>query len=368
MYEETAKKEFGVWLQQERESKDIKRSTLASALGYKNTNKGCRRILKLEQGEMEPTEEQKDVLLSTLRISTVEWAEKRAVVDQAKKRARRYSTASSTIVQQTEEFLAHESTLLLQQHKLIQATSHWKHIHLPGQRFYMMYMGGGASVQLGPLLDIWSTGGLQTQRPEGDFFVTSGQCSPLSGRHTVDGFFRETGHRKRLKNLDRGIATSLIGKALTPLRQGAMGTSAWSLPQLLAQLKRPIQPAEIFWQDDLHGQYDFHTATLQWKGEEISFPLLTKHAHSTTYADYSVEEKWSTPTRQGRIVLGDILTGQFGSYLGEQHTVQTTSGHWTLHPGFAQDPAGFPQIRWTADLPPLVQVWLIQNITSIQDC
>ena len=64
MYEKTAKQAFGLWLQHQREAQNIKRSTLASALGYKNISKGCRRILELEQGEKEPSLEQKNVLMA----------------------------------------------------------------------------------------------------------------------------------------------------------------------------------------------------------------------------------------------------------------------------------------------------------------
>jgi len=361
MFTEVAKKEFGKWLQNQRESQNIKRSTVAKALGYKNLNKGCRRIVDLEKGEKTPTPEQTRILQATLQISREQWQAELKKVELAQESSSFYVKVQGRIISQVEQALANHAGQLLKLLPRIQETSNWRHIQLPGQKLYMAYIGGGSAVQLGQLLTIWDAGGLRTEIKGGEFLLTSGQCSPLSGSHVVDGFFLNSGERRRIRNLERGVATSLIGNAIAPMREGSLGRSSWSLPQLLSQIGIPTETANVFWQRELVGKYDFHTATLRFKGEKICFPLLENQAHSLEYADYSAEDSWGDAKTGGRIIIGDLRTGQLGSYQGEQYQVHTADGNWTLRPGCAINPFGFPTMHWSADIPPLVQVWLINQ-------
>ncbi len=364
MYTRTAKQEFGKWLKSTRENQKIKRSVLAKAIGYRNINKGCRKILRWENGSTLPDSHQEKIVKETLNIPEEHWQIEITKVNLARKQSGIYTKAQSNIILNTEVALAEHTSMLLRQAPRILQTPHWRHIHLHGQRLFMAYVGGGTCLQLGPLLKTWTEGGLRTPLPDGEFFLTSGQCSPLSGNHTVDGFFFETGERARFRSLGRGVATQLIGNAIKPIRQGCMGISSWSLAQLLSQLNVSIEPAEIFWQGESVGQYDFHSTTLETQGDSVVFPLLKSNSHALTYPDYSIEERWEISGGR-RIIIGDLLTGQFGSYHGEKHSVHTPSGQWTLIPGCAVDPSGFPRISWSGDIPPLVQVWLVHNLEQI---
>jgi transcriptional regulator with XRE-family HTH domain len=364
----TAKKQFGAWLQRQRDSSNIKRSELAFALGYQNVNKGCRRIVQWEQGDYSPTAKQALILQKKLQITKEEWSIENNKVKLAIDLQELYSKTTSNIIANTQKVLSTHAALLLKNVTTINNARNWRHIQLPGQHFYMAYIGGASAVQLGPLLNIWIKGGLRTKINHRELYFSSGSCSPLSGRHILDGFDIVRGNWKRFRNVPRGEATSLIKKAIFQLRKNSLGNSTWSLPQLLSQFGISIKPADIFWQENQIGYYDFHTAELYYKNSKINFPLRINDVHNLQYTNATTEEVWGPKYQKNRLILGNISTAQFGTYLGEKQTVYSQKGTWSLLPGIAVNPAGIPTIRWTNDIPPLVQVWLIEQIGCFKSC
>ena len=144
-------------------------------------------------------------------------------------------------------------------------------------------------------------------------------------------------------------------------RKSSMGFSQWSLSQLLSQLGVSLEPAAIFHCGQPFATYDFNNSVLSIEGREIVFPLQKHDAHQYHRTTVTTEADWGQPGSGGRIVLGDLLTGQLGSYRGEKSTVDHHTGSWTLKPGVLCRPDGCPVLSWTADIPPMVQAWLVEN-------
>jgi transcriptional regulator with XRE-family HTH domain len=363
MYIEKAKIDFGKWLCEEREAKGLRRSKLAAALGYRNINKGCRRIMAWEKGDSEPDTSQCEVLQSFLGIPQAIWETKVAERERVKEKGKDYIGADWSIRKQTESHLATYTGLLLKNEERIATAASWRHIHLHGLKLGLLYIGGSTCIHLGSLLGAWKERKFHGDTEKGEFWLLGGFCSPLSGMHSVRGFYRSTGETKTLKYLFKS-APSIIGPLVSIFRKGSMGSSGWSLPQLLAQLKVPVAPAEIHYEGELIGHYDFHKAELKLEDDNIRFPLRLEDTHRPETPDIHSEEKWGPPTHKGRVVIGNLLTGSFGAWEGEQWTVSTEEGRWSLCPGHAVRPNGMPAIRWTADIPPLVQCWLVRHLSG----
>ena len=140
-------------------------------------------------------------------------------------------------------------------------------------------------------------------------------------------------------------------------KEMGMGFSHWSLPQFLCALGISIPKAQIYATRTLWGEYDFHTATLTTQNKTYSFPLQHDKAHQFHPTQYHVEPNWNIP--QGKLVVGDLFTGQKGVYNGERWTIADVDGVWQSKPGYLVDPHGTPILRWTSDIPTMVQEKLI---------
>ena len=62
MYKKQAQQQFGQWIFTIREQQEKKRSHFAQSIGYKNINKGCRLILRWEQGKEDPAPQYHDAI------------------------------------------------------------------------------------------------------------------------------------------------------------------------------------------------------------------------------------------------------------------------------------------------------------------
>jgi len=352
MYRKQAQQSFGQWLQNVREIQEKKRSSFARALGYSNINKGCKRILRWERGEQDPEVQFHEAIQQFLSISKAQWAEKRKEYQALVDLQSLYSQAFSGIVVETERLLATHHQLLCAHLRTILDTPNFRHIQLHGLLFSMAYIHGGSTVQLGALIKTWTERHLRTE----DVWVFSGGCSPLSGSNRLRGFDIQTKKTAGYRDLFPQAASE-IGPMIMRCKEMGMGFSHWSLTQFLASLGIEIPKAQIYAARTLWGEYDFHTATLTIKDQVYTFPLQLDKAQQFHPTQYHVEPSWDIPA--GKLVVGDLFTGQKGVYNGERWTISDIDGVWQSKPGYLVDPHGTPILRWTSDIPTMVQEKLI---------
>jgi hypothetical protein len=329
----------------------MRRSTLVSALGYGNLNKGCRRLLTWERGEHMPTSEQLLMLRDALGVGASAWDEQMEVLEAAAM----YKRADWLIQRQTRALLACHYERLLDHADAINVIPSWRHIHLPGLTMGLMYVRGSTYIPLGGLIAAWRSGALCADTEDGRFFAMTGGGSPLTGTQRFMGFIE--GQSEVQWRSDVHLIGPLVSSIPT-WRTLSQTKSSWSLPQFLAQLGVEIPPARIWCHGDERGSYDFHRAVLTWDGTEVAFPLGLDDAATAVELDMQVTEE-RQPHRK-RLVIDDLLAGKSGAWNGERWTVEAAGGSWQIRPGCAENPQGYPVLRWDRELPPLVGAWIVR--------
>ncbi|MGC6508822.1 MAG: hypothetical protein ACON4U_10425 [Myxococcota bacterium] len=360
---ESAQKKFGAWLQTQRELRGVSRSNLAKALGYQNLNKGCRRILAWEQGQKDIDEHFIKPLQNCIGISQQNWGRQRALLDVAKLTAQHYVQAHLNINNQTTKQLVTHFDLLMDNADKIRTSPQWHHIQLHGLKFGMMYFGG-VSVQLGALVGAWSAGQLQAETEDGCVWIYSGGCSPLSGWNSLHGFNARTQQRGQYSNIFTS-ASSPIGFVMKRCRQ-SKGYSNLSLTQLLAILGQNIPPAVLLLNGKMWAEYDYTKRTLQIGQRMTKFDFDDLQGDLLSSPPVGIETVWGPKSHRGRPVVGNLLSGQMGAYIGEEWTVNSSKGVWRLRPGHLITPEGLPMVSWDSDIPPEVQVWLVRYFTEMK--
>ena len=341
MFEREAQKQFGAWLRHIRELRGLRRPQVAAALGYTNISKGCSRLAGWERGDAHPDTHFHAPLQAVLQVTPDEWRDRLSERDRQSQHAEPFKRAMQTHHQQVRQDLACHSDLLLASLSEIAAVPHWRDIHLPGLHFGIMYVGGIQVVHLGDLLSSWAAGSLQLEDHSGQaVWLFSGGASPLSGRHSVGGFYRNTRECDVFTSGLRGSMGRVFVDIIRRSRTAQHDRSPWNLAQLLAQLGVPVEPAILSSHAGAVGRYDFATATLHWRGEAVRFPLLRADAASS----------------RGWEALRDTPVPPW--------EVKSADGIWTLQLGHLRDPQGYPQVRWSRPIPPLVQVWLAHHLTD----
>jgi len=337
MLEHDAQRAFGAWLRGVREQRGLRRPPVAKALGYTNISKGCSRLAGWERGDAHPAHHFHAPLRAILQITQAEWDAQLAAREKLRRHADPFTQSDRDQQQQVYQDLARHCDLLLAHLPEIAATQRWRDIHLPGLSFGLVYLGGITTVHLGELLAAWEAGTLQVADRDGQsVWLLSGGASPLSGSHTVRGFFRHNRSCAVFKGTFRGSIAAPLADIIRRGRAAEHGASPWNLPQLLAQLGASIAPAILSTPTQTLGRYDFATATLHWRGTQVRFPLLR--------ADATAAVDWDAPAPVEQL--------------------ETTSGTWSLRSGHLRDPQGYPQVLWSRALPPLVQSWIVHRLTD----
>ena len=363
MIVEYAQIRFGAWLQTQRELNGFSRSTLAKSLGYQNINKGCRRILAWEKGQKDIDERFFISLRECLGISHHIWTQQRELLKVAKREAHQYIRAQLSVNNQTTELLVKHYEMLMENADRIAKSPQWHHIQLHGLKFGMMYFGG-VSVQLGALFGAWAAGELHVETEDGSVLIYSGGCSPLSGWNSLHGFNVRTLKRGQYSNIFKR-ASLPIGAAMKRCRQ-SKGYSHLSLTQLLAVLGQNIPSATLLFKGKPWAEYDFRERTLQIGETRAKFDFDDFQADSFSSASVGIETVWGPKSHRGRPVVGNLLSGQMGAYIGEEWTVSSSEGVWRLKPGQLITPEGLPIVSWQSDIPPKVQVWLVRFLSEMR--
>ena len=329
MFEHDAQRQFGEWLRGVREQRGLRRPEVARALGYTNISKGCSRLAGWERGDAHPDHHFHSPLRTVLQVPQEEWASRLAEREQQRRHADPFKASTHDQLTQVRQDLARHCDLLLEHHSAIAATPHWRDIQLPGLHFGIMYVGGITTVYLGDLLDAWAAGALQVLDHEGQLiWLLSGGASPLSGSHSVHGFFRHNRECTDFKSGFRGTIAGPLSDIIRRTRATDHGHSSWNLSQLLSHLGVPLAPSTLSGSNGVLGQYDFTTATLSWRGTLERFPLLSAKPPSTP----------------------------------SSKPMKASPDKWSRLPGYLRDPLGYPQVRWSRSLPSPVQDWLVQSM------
>ena len=364
MIQENALKNFGAWLQAEREDRDISRSVVVKALGYTNINKGCRRLVAWERGKEDIEPKYFEALIEVIGISPEEWAHQRQILDSEKARAKTYQSASSEVSGQMTRLIVEHIELLMAHAERIADSPRWHHIRVHGIKFGMMYFGG-ASVQLGALIGAWAAGELQVDTEEGPVWIYSGGCSPLSGWNSLWGFNIRSKKHGHYSNIFQS-ASDPIHRMMKRCKAASAGFSALSLPQLLVELGVAIPSVTLSLHGEAWAEYDFQSSTLTIGDEAVEFDFSLVDSDPLSRPPVATETVWGNTRHGGRPVIGNLLTGQLGAYVGEEWTVDTAAGAWTLKAGQLVNPAGIPVLSWSSDIPPLVQIWLAERLAQMQ--
>ena len=130
---------------------------------------------------------------------------------------------------------------------------------------------------------------------------------------------------------------------------------------MLSQIGVYISNATIYHHEVEIGTYNFTESILYWKDEKIQFPLQKEDAYSFHEQNRIVTEEWGPATDGRTLILGDILTGQFGAWQGERWDIEFHSEKWTIETAALLNPQKLPEITWDMDIPPLVQEWIAQK-------
>lgn len=330
MLEHDAQRQFGAWLRSVREQLGLRRPEVAQALGYTNISKGCSRLAGWERGDAHPDHHFHAPLRTVLQISTEEWDSRLEDREEQRRHADPFTASTRDQLTQLRQDLAHHCDLLLEHHPRIAATPHWRDIQLPGLHFGMMYIGGITTVYLGDLLASWEAGALQVSDHDGQvIWLLSGGASPLSGSHSVHGFFRQSRKCADFKNTFRGAIAGPLSDIIRRTRAADHSPSPWNLSQLLAHLGVPLAPAVLSSSAGTVGQYDFSAATLHWQGAQVVFPQL----HTA-------------------------------SPVPPEEPAPAAAETWDRQPGCLRDPLGYPQVRWSRALPSPVLDWLILQLMN----
>ena len=360
MYETKAYKEFGQWLEDQRKRSNLSRSQMAKKIGYSNLGKGSRRIHDWENGKDFPSKKYSQKIIRALKIPIEQWTAQIEKIHGGTQRDESFEELKTRILQQTKQDLILNIPLLMDKVEEISKVPNWSHIHLPGLEFGLMYICGATTVQLGALLTTWKEGKLYKTTDDGDFYLLSGGGSPLSGMHKFIGFYRGKTTIQTHRSLLTGLGP-FLGPVIQEFKTHNQLSSQWSLPQLLSQFGVYISDATIYHEEVEIGTYNFSKSTLYWKNEEIQFPLQKEDAYYFNEQNRTITEEWGPPTENGKLIIGNILTGQAGAWQGEKWEIQFDAQKWVIRPGALCNPQGFPEISWDMDIPPLVQEWIAKK-------
>ena len=313
-----------------------------------------------ERGKEDVDAKHVAVLLAVIGISQEDWDKQRQILGTAKEEAGRYERASVQIRNQITRLLTTHYELLMANSETIAQSPRWYHIQLHGLKFGMMYFGG-VSLRLGPLVGAWSDGELCVEKEEGKIIVYSGGCSPLSGWNSLQCYNLSTREHAKYSNALYQV-TSSIGRVMRRSNE-SRGFSYLSFPQALVQLGVEFAPATIYRNGQQWGVYDFQSATLKIDESEITFDFDTVDTDPMSTPLVVTETAWGPKKQGGRIVIGNLLTGKLGSYIGEEWALKMPDGKWTLKAGHIVNPEGFPVVDWDSDIPPKVQVWIASYLS-----
>lgn len=235
----------------------LKRSEVARQIGYKNLNKGCRRIIEWIDAEKVDSDIYGDRFLEVLGVT-------REALHQ--ENLRHHRLWASTVIYRENNFeyrmLTRHVNLLLEHQEQICSIEQWGQIHLPDIGLFTMYVNT-PSIRLGQLLNSW----IDTPMRQGDFFILKVIGSPLSGSHHVYGFDRN--NPIQLEKRGRIFNRLLDGIQLFPQKHKRLST--WSLGQLLVKLGVELPPTKIYVERDEIGEYDYASQTLTLHGTTYSF-------------------------------------------------------------------------------------------------
>ena len=156
VFRKRALSSWGTWFRRVREQRGVKRSTLATALGYKNMSKGCRLIVSWERGDVFPNEENSNHIMQVLNLSQAQWLEAQKSVDEALSKDRMFDQAQENVEKSIRKALVENHTLLLQHVDDILECPNLSQIPIHGQHMGMMYVGGAVNMILGGLVSMWS--------------------------------------------------------------------------------------------------------------------------------------------------------------------------------------------------------------------
>ena len=213
---------------------------------------------------------------------------------------------------------------------------------------------------LGGLVSMWSDGLFQTST----HYLLRGGGSPLSGRQTFVGFKKKKPHAvEALNSVYRPLASHL-GPLMQRVRQLRTEYSVWSLTQYLAILGVEVPSVSIYTDEQILAVYTPKNASLEfsdcanWGDERIEFPLLRKDLKTQTKNSFSTSAVYGPPKERGRLIVGDVLTGQMGAWKGERWSYLGKCGRWKLEPGkICLNEVSL--IYWDQDLPCLVAQYLV---------
>ncbi|MBM74750.1 MAG: hypothetical protein CMK59_05070 [Proteobacteria bacterium] len=358
----TALSSWGRWFKENREQRNISRGTLAKALGYKNLSKGSRKIVSWERGEAFPNKEDSQRIIRAFNISMTEWVKAQDPVDDAYRIEDLLAQSRASVEDSTRKILIENHELLLGRADEILKSPNLSQIAIHGQNMGMMYVGGVVNMILGGLISMWREGKFQTQ----SHYLIKGGGSPLSGSQKFVGFKKTVPHEIDMLHSVYSPLASNLGPLMQHVRRLKKDHrySVWSLSQYLAVIGVDVAPMNIYKNGEILGRYIPKKARLEltqaseWGVGAFEFPLLLGDINKNHKIEFTVSSIYGPPVKNGRVVVGDILTGQMGAWEGEVWIFKGKVGRWTLTPSqlLLDDE---PLIYWECDLPPLVARQLI---------
>ena len=234
------------------EAQQISVSKMAQAIGYKNINKGCRRIYTWLRKSEIPNTPEGERLLNLLPITRTTLNEINST--------HRQVVQSMQVYRQN--FFAHQ---LLRQHydllinnvDQIVRRKPWFQVHLPYTGVFMYY-ATVPSIRLGQLLQAWVDGRMQLD----DFMAVRVVGSPLSGSHRAQGFYRNNPNNW----VTRPQVFPRLLDAIKDFHPSSFEGTRWSLGQVVSDLGGVLEPTKIYQERHEVGRYDYSTRTLTIKG------------------------------------------------------------------------------------------------------
>ena len=133
-----ALKEFGDWIRSRRESLGIRRSEFASRLGWKNLNKGSRRVCTWENGNRLPPDRYHCLITEVFKVSSDEFQDRISRVHAAEEEESRHTNSSHRISFLCQQNVVDHQNLLMSSTQLIFETPAWRDITIHGAHTGLM--------------------------------------------------------------------------------------------------------------------------------------------------------------------------------------------------------------------------------------
>lgn len=232
-------------------------SELVQQIGYKNINKGIRRLKEWMENNNVPNSKEGNAFLKLLgtsrdEINRLEVARQQRIDD----------SIIYTKSRVAETILTHNAELLLKHATEIRNNPIWSSIHIPGIGGWFAWVPS-RKMDLGQLVWNWD----QEILRRGDEFFLSVSGSPLSGVHSAVGF-----NKNAPDELFR--ASSLfdtLGPNIKHFRRAGSPSDSdadWSIGQLVTHLGGSVPPTEIFVEHTCIGIYHHKTQKLRLHNQE----------------------------------------------------------------------------------------------------